>query len=253
MAVNNYLLKSAQRKDCLLALLPCQGGTVANLLDPAKQVYPDFNCNPSGTSWAERNGLIKLTNINLQNNVFTAADPTNLAGISTQINLQSNNTSKTFIARTMFHKISDGKLHISPIFNQGMYAYSEAFFTFGITFRENAAGELFFHITYSFPDQPRELFTHIVKESFLECWHTIAVVYNCDDPANSITQLFIDGQHIFDRTFSHTVWHTPSPPYDTMTLGIREDIELAYLADNQLAWAIIFDTALSAEEIVLFK
>ena len=102
MAVNNYLLQSAQRKDCLLALLPCQGGTVPSLLDPSQQVYPEFNSNPSGRSWAERNGLITMQNIAIRNNIFTADDPSKNASIKTQLDFQQNNSSKTFIAKAPF-------------------------------------------------------------------------------------------------------------------------------------------------------
>lgn len=251
MAVNNYLLQSAQRKDCLLALLPCQGGTVPSLLDPSQQVYPEFNSNPSGRSWAERNGLITMQNIAIRNNIFTADDPSKNASIKTQLDFQQNNSSKTFIAKVMFHKISDGALHISPIFSQGFYTLKSTLYVFNFTFRENAANS-FFNISYSFSDLSKLSYTYIVDDSFFDCWHTVALVYDCRDPLNSVSQLFIDGKYATVRTFSHLPWHTPSPPFNT-TLGIREDVEDPYLSDNQLAWAIIFDTALSAEEIAMFK
>jgi hypothetical protein len=251
MAVNNYLLQSAQRKDCLLALLPCLGGVVPSLLDPSKQVYPEFNSNPSGTSWAERNGLITMQNIAIRNNIFTAADPSQNASIKTQLDFQNNNSSKTFITKMMFHKISDGKLHISPIFSQGFYTSSTARYVFNFTFRENES-VTFFNISYSAFDQSKFGFTYIVKDSFFDCWHIVALVYDCRDPLNSVSELFIDGESVKHKRFSHLTWNTPLPPYNT-AMGIREDVETPYLSDNQLAWAIIFDSALSAEEITMFK
>jgi hypothetical protein len=66
-------------------------------------------------------------------------------------------------------------------------------------------------------------------------------------------KFYLDTILVNQRTIEHIPWNTLPPPYEAQTLGIREDFLAQYISDNQLAWAVIFDSALSPEEIVLFK
>ena len=252
MAQNNYLLQRVRQEDCLLALLPCSGGSVINPLKSGSNMYPEFNKSDQH-SWAERNGLITTNNIIIKDNVFTAADPTRLASIKTNLNMHNNNTSKTFIAQAVFHNINDGRMHVSPLFNQGMYLLDYPAYVFNLNFRQRSTTG-YFNISYSRINNTKVSVTHIVQNSFYDQFHTIAFVYEIIPGSETVNiKLYLDTKLVANKATEHIPWRIPNPPYDQNTLNIREDMEEPYLSDNQLAWAVIFDSALSAEEIALFK
>ena len=252
MALSNYLLQRVRLPDCLFALLPCGGGCVINPLKLGSDIYPEFGSSDQD-SWAERNGLITTSNITIKDNAFTAADPTRSAAIKTQLNMQNNSTAKTFIARALFHNINDGKTHISPLFNQGIYLLDSKFYVFNLNFRQLASSN-YFNISYSLINNTKASNTYMVKNSFFDQFHTVAFVYEpIPNSGTAEIKLYIDSKLVNQKTIEHIAWRTPDPPYNNYTLGIREDFDDLYISNNQLAWAVIFDSALSTEEIALFK
>ena len=249
MALNNYLLQRVRKKDCLIALLPCNGGSVINPLKPG-DVSP--NSSDQG-SWAERNGLITTENIIIKDNVFTAADPTKPAAIKTRLDMQQNSTAKTFIAQAVFHNLDSGPMRVSPLFNQGSYLMDSKFYVFNLNFRQIAATG-YFNISYALSNNTKANTSYIVSGNFYDIPHTVAFVYDpIPDSGTASIKFYLDTILVNQRTIEHVPWNTLPPPYEAQTLGIREDFSAQYISDNQLAWAVIFDSALSAEEIVLFK
>ena len=254
MGMNSYLLEAARRPDCLYALLPHNGGSVISPLRQDSGVYPAKNAGNEG-SWAERNGLIELKNILYQDNTFSSLDESSIAKINTPLNLQGNTSSKTFIGKFKIVQSGQEKLSLHAFFSQGYFPGSATLQVFSIILWDDEPTK-YFKLLIAFDAGNKLSATSIVDVDFFNKEHIIALVCDIDAEQNiTVAYLYCD-QKMLVRVSSNSAvkWSTkPVSPYNTYPLAIRSDVDLRYLCNDKLYWAMIFDSALTAEEIAMFK
>jgi hypothetical protein len=254
MGMNSYLLEAARRSDCLFALLPCNGGSVISPLRQDTGVYPVKNTRPDG-SWAERNGLIELKNILYQDNVFSSFDESAIAQINTPLDFKGNNKSKTFIGKFKILRAKENRLYIHPFFSQGYFPGGKNDQVFNFTLWENATNKyLSFDMTMD--DGSRLSTTYIVDVDFFDKEHILAAVYDINYEENTTKIYLYSDQKLLKRITKNMAlpWTTtPHESYYNYPAAIRTDVDLRYKCNDKLFWAMIFDSALPAEEIVMFK
>lgn len=210
-------------------------------------------------SEAERVRLITKTNVRTDRGAFEAADENTIAGVATQLDLRGNATSKTFIVRAFCpaHDPASGKLYIHPFFGQGAISQSASLYTFQFSLWEDRRSG---RTTQLFPaistgtDTPGANVTG--AEIYLDQWHTYAMVIDCNG-GNCYIRAFVDGVLLRERTVSGTpAWNTSATTTaQETTVGIRRDPNASYFAGSltRISAALVFDRALSAEEIALYS
>lgn len=208
---------------------------------------------------AERVRLITKTNVRTDRGAFEAADENTIAGVATQLDLRGNATSKTFIVRAFCpaHDPASGKLYIHPFFGQGAINQSASLYTFQFSLwedrRSGGTTQLFPAISTG-TDTPGANVTG--AEIYLDQWHTYAMVIDYNG-GNCYIRAFVDGVLLRERTVSGTpAWNTSATTTaQETTVGIRRDPNASYYAGSltRISAALVFDRALSAEEIALYS
>ena len=208
-------------------------------------------------SEAERVRLITKTNIRTDRGAFEAADSTVKAGISTQLDLRGNSTSKTFWARGYFPKHeSDGLLYVHPMIEQGDTTYAADSWVFRVAvwedYRPSGAGANYLRCDFVDADNVVRMRHIKVDDDFFNATHDIAYVLDFQGDT-VVCPIYIDGLMVAQTTYTAKAFGTGAAGTLSANVGIRRDSYIHTVSGNSVEYALVFDRALSEGEIKLLS
>ena len=249
MAVSDKIIRAAARPDCLLAFFTCYQGMLLNPLISNTNMYPVPGSNTEG-SWAYRNGLFQMTNITFSADGANSVNPNNLANLNFPLDLQGNNRNKTFIVRAYCPKNQADSLKVHPLISQGQHT--------GII-----SGQVFHFSLWEYPTSANlRGYANTGQASLVggsskfenhefNQFHTFAMTVSFNSNATVKIQIFMNGSLRASFVGNGTSFATITTPSTIIpnNLAVRLDTTVKYIANNTVAWALVFDSALSESEI----
>ena len=267
MAMQTFAMHSASRDDCLIALFGNCGGSVLNHMRENSAVCPVPGSAEDG-SWAVRNGVISPLRLKITENGFEDADPndglpisgnTHQPRIVTQLDFRNNRTSKTFVVKALcFSHNSKYTRVINPLVSQG-HNMTDTPSTMVFKFMlEEPRGASNANCHLMLVDQNNKAFSvkAEIEKSELNKFHVYCMTADYDsEPGKLHVKIYIDGVLRASDSRESFAWSLTM--YDNEVVpklvGLRMAVTgMPMRVDNVLHYALIFDSALSADEIAKF-
>ncbi len=218
---------------------------VTNLITGATWSYPSF---------AERTRLLTLSNIRSDREYFEGAASGVVRRIKTQLDLRGNATSKTFVCRCFIPShAADGKLYVSGLVTQGAYTSGGSSYVLDIDVRENFTGttpQIGINCRYQGVTGQRECYIDAASLPIFDRWFTLAAVFNY--PAGTIS-IYLDGAEIGKKTVVMEPFGQGAGSSLSDAVSIMHDATTAYISDHRIAWAHVYDYAMTESEIRLLS
>lgn len=208
---------------------------------------------------AERVRLITKTNVRTDRGAFEAADPARMAGVKTQLDLRGNTTCKTFLVRGYFPKHGEaGNLYIHPLIGQGDISSGGNNWIFQLSVWEDYRTGALPNLRFGFvPASKPELLLAVyrLQDAFFNKTHDIAGTIEFDASDTVTICIYIDGVQVMreQKNYDRSGFGQGAGSPLSGAVGIRQDPDASYLSGNTVDFSLVFDRALTAEQIAAIQ
>ncbi len=222
----------------------------------ANNPWPQLSANSgstTGTSFAEKTGLVTLENIRSDQDVFEGMTAGVARRIKTRLDLRGNSKSLTLVSRAFIPSHSaDGKLYASGLITQGMFTSGPASQVAAMSVWEDhrqTPGTLRLYTTASTSGNTEQGTSYVIPVTTLDKWTTFAGVYNFE--LGTVTG-YVDGAAVGTvNRGTLTAFGQGANSDLSDAVSILHDLNSSVLgmSDHKISWAMVFDRALTAAEI----
>ncbi len=205
-------------------------------------------------SFAERTRLLTLTNIRTDRGVFEGASTGSgvLRRVKSQLDLRGNTTSKTLVCKCYIPShADDGKLYVSGLVTQGHHTSGAAsyvfFFSVWEDYRIATRGKTLYLRFAGSSNAVRGVGGNVADINIFDRWVTLAGVI---DYASGKVAVYMDGVKVAQASVVMEPFGQGAGNVLSDAVSILHDAN-NYVSDHRIAWAHVYDYAMSEEEIRL--